>query len=187
MAGRLLAVVTVAAGLVVLTGPAATGHHDPVHVVVHGYRFEPSSVTVTAGTVVSWSNEDAASHDVSTVSGPASFRSPRLEQGQSWSTLLAVSGEYHYVCTIHPEMMGAFTVTAPPSTTSTSAATLASDAPAAPTELSTTTTSEATSTSLHAAHATAVPTDLGRLTRLAAVAGAVVLLALLLLGRRSDS
>ena len=185
MAWRPLAVVTVAAGLVVLTGPAAAGQHELGHVVVSGYRFDPATVTVVAGAVVSWSNEDSAAHDVSTTSGPTTFRSPRLDHGDSWSTPLTVPGEYHYVCTIHPEMMGSVTVTAPPSTTSTAAP--ASVAVALPADLSTTTTTVASSSRFHAAHATVEPTDLGPVSRLAAMSAAVVLLALLLLGRRSKS
>ncbi|HSV67889.1 MAG TPA: plastocyanin/azurin family copper-binding protein [Mycobacteriales bacterium] len=73
-------------------------------VVMAHYSFGPASLTVTAGDTVTWTNTDQAAHDVTTASAPASFHSPLLAKGQSWSVVLTVPGTYSYYCSVHPDM-----------------------------------------------------------------------------------
>ena len=56
-----------AAGLVVLTGPAARSADEGPTVHMAGYRYEPAGLTVRVGTTVEWVNDDVAGHDVRVV------------------------------------------------------------------------------------------------------------------------
>jgi plastocyanin len=178
LSARWRAAIAMAAGLVVMTSPAARGA-EPASVHIHEYRFAPADLTLTSGSTVEWSNEDAAAHDIHVVSGPATFTSPRLAKGQMWHATLTVPGVYQYVCTIHPDMTASVTVTTPTTTT---------------TAMSSTSTSTL-STTLVGAAATATPPKppalptrpVRSLARLAAVCVAVIAGSLVLLGRRRDA
>lgn len=74
------------------------------HVTIAQYAYGPGTLTVRVGDTVSWTNHDQASHDVATTSAPASFRSPLLGPGQSWSFRFTQPGTYSYYCTVHPDM-----------------------------------------------------------------------------------
>ena len=73
--------------------------------------FSPLSVDAHVGQRVVWTNDDAAPHNVTYVSGPA-FRSSReqLTLGQRFSIKLTQAGTIHYVCTIHPWMKATIVV-----------------------------------------------------------------------------
>jgi amicyanin len=83
-----------------------------------GYAFSPASLSVAAGSTVTWTNQDTAPHDVKTTSGPVSIHSPMLNKGQSWSFTFSTAGSYAYYCTVHPDMTAGITVkAAAPATT----------------------------------------------------------------------
>ena len=86
----------------------------PVDIV--GFKFEPQSVTITAGDTVTWTNRDAAAHSAR-VSGVGT--TAVLTQGQSGSLPFPSAGTFPYDCGIHgAAMMGTVIVraaaTAPP-------------------------------------------------------------------------
>ncbi|MET8082008.1 cupredoxin family copper-binding protein [Streptomyces sp. NPDC005303] len=83
-------------------------------VAMKGYAFSPASLSVPAGSTVTWTNYDTAPHDVKTTSGPLSIHSPMLNKGQSWSFTFTTAGAYGYVCTVHPDMTAGITVRAAP-------------------------------------------------------------------------
>ncbi|MEV0907045.1 cupredoxin domain-containing protein [Streptomyces hokutonensis] len=97
-------------GLLVL--PAGQASAASYHVLMKGYAFSPAALTITAGTTVTWTNEDTAPHDVKTTSGPVAIHSPMLSKGQSWSFTFTTAGSYGYVCTVHPGMTARMTVQA---------------------------------------------------------------------------
>ncbi|MGW3109094.1 cupredoxin domain-containing protein [Streptomyces sp. NPDC001100] len=104
-------------GLLVL--PAGQASAASYHVVMKGYAFSPTALTITAGTTVTWTNEDTAPHDVKTTSGPVAIHSPMLSKGGSWSFTFGTAGSYGYVCTVHPGMTAQLVVkAAPPPATS---------------------------------------------------------------------
>lgn len=76
----------------------------PGHVMIQEYAYGPAAVTVKVGESVTWTNHDKAGHDVVTTAGPASFRSPLLATGQTWSFTFTKPGTYGYYCSVHPEM-----------------------------------------------------------------------------------
>lgn len=132
LTGLLLAV-----GLVALTvAPAVAAHH---HVEIEQYAYGPSSLNVTQGDTVTWTNLDEAEHDVVVTNGPQQFRSPMLRQGQSWTHTFTVPGTYTYICSVHPDMRAAVAAaatvvppTVPPPTPSAPATAPPATAAAAP-------------------------------------------------------
>lgn len=79
-------------------------------VTIESYSFSPASITVKAGTTVTWTNKDSVSHTVAAdqSAGPSSSL---LARGQSYSYTFATAGSYPYHCGIHPGMKGTVTVT----------------------------------------------------------------------------
>jgi amicyanin len=74
--------------------------------------FDPTPLTVTVGTTVTWTNNDSVEHTVTSTSGPASFDSGRMMKGDTFSFTFDQAGTYDYFCTIHPFMRAQVIVTA---------------------------------------------------------------------------
>ena len=82
---------------------------SPVSVTIKDFVFHPASVTVPAGTTVTWTNLDAATHSI--VSDTGKFSSSNLPTGQTFSFTFTGAGSYPYHCGIHTTMHGTVTVT----------------------------------------------------------------------------
>jgi plastocyanin len=105
-----------------------------VKVSIQNYAFAPASITVAAGTTVTWTNMDSAPHTVTVSSGPEKFGSQNLQKGDSFSYKFTKPGTYSYYCAVHPDMKGSVTVTgsattAPPSPTPAPTSTAPSSGP----------------------------------------------------------
>jgi plastocyanin len=87
------------------------------------FAFEPATLDVSAGTTVVWTNTGQAPH---TVTGDFAD-SGVLEPGQTFSHTFAQSGDFSYVCAIHPQMTGAIRVGVAAAPASTLTATPAAD------------------------------------------------------------
>jgi plastocyanin len=78
-------------------------------------NFQPSSVTISRGGSVTWTNNDPTNHTVTSTSvpsGAATFDSGAMTQNQTYRILFTVDGTYNYVCTYHAGWMkGTVTVT----------------------------------------------------------------------------
>lgn len=74
-------------------------------VVIEGFKFNPDTITVPAGTTVRWINRDAMIHTV-TASDKKSFDSGDIAPGKSWSRKFDRPGTHAYFCTPHPFMTG---------------------------------------------------------------------------------
>ena len=111
-AGALLAAAALI-GLLALAGwsPAQAAGHT---VTMQGYAYSQASLSVDPGDTVTWVNKDQAPHDVVVTSGPQTFRSPLLNQGESWSFTFRSAGTYSYICSVHPDMRASVTVKAAP-------------------------------------------------------------------------
>ena len=72
------------------------------------FDYSPMNLTVAAGTTVTWKNLDGEPHTVVSVDG--TFRSPALDQNDTFTHKFDNPGIYKYVCTIHPQMMATITV-----------------------------------------------------------------------------
>ena len=89
----------------------APGPPAPGEVNIVNFAFSPSTLTVTAGTTVKWTNTGSASHTVTSVSGAPSFGSGTITPGSSFSQTFATAGSYQYHCSFHPAMTGTIVVT----------------------------------------------------------------------------
>ena len=70
--------------------------------------FAPATLTVTAGTTVTWMNLDEEPHTVTSDVGL--FRSGAMDTNESFSFKFEKVGTYHYTCSIHPRMVGSVVV-----------------------------------------------------------------------------
>jgi plastocyanin len=70
--------------------------------------FSPSSLTVTAGTTVTWTNNDGMTH--TTTSNDPGFDSGNMTAGTKFTHSFSTPGTYAYHCSIHSGMTGTITV-----------------------------------------------------------------------------
>ena len=115
------------------TGSATPGSSNSTVVVIENFAFNPSEITITAGTTVTWINRDTIGHTV-TEGTPQSpkpanqrlFDSSHgteggnvitIAPGNSFSFTFTTPGQYDYYCIPHPYMTGHVTVL-PSATTS---------------------------------------------------------------------
>jgi plastocyanin len=77
---------------------------SPATVKIDNFTFAPATLTVTAGTTVTWKNEDDSPHRIGDNNG--TFKSAALDTDDTFSHTFAAPGEYPYICTIHPYMAG---------------------------------------------------------------------------------
>ena len=81
--------------------------------------FDPSTIIVSTGAEVVWSNDDTVLHTITGGAlrngGPDGvFDSGLLDPGATFSHTFAEAGEYPYFCLLHPWMAGMVTVQDPP-------------------------------------------------------------------------
>ena len=86
--------------------PAAAS--APGVVIARDFMFAPLTVTIPAGTTLTWTNRDDEPHTV--VSDTGLFRSGALDTNESFSFKFEKPGTYHYACSIHPRMVGTIVV-----------------------------------------------------------------------------
>jgi plastocyanin len=68
------------------------------------FSFNPSSITVQKGTIVTWIQMDSVQHTITSDDG--AFESSPLAKGESWSFTFNTPGTYTYHCSPHPGMKG---------------------------------------------------------------------------------
>ena len=73
-------------------------------VKIDNFSFTPQTVTIRAGTTVTWANKDDVPHTV--VSTTKKFRSGVLDTEDQFSYTFTDAGTYDYFCSIHPHMTG---------------------------------------------------------------------------------
>ena len=79
----------------------------------NGEFYSPEVVETSVGSMVTWTNEDAIPHTVTsgvsdgtTVTPDGVFDSNLLSKGATFSWLPEQAGEYDYYCFLHPFMTG---------------------------------------------------------------------------------
>jgi plastocyanin len=92
-------------------GVAAVPATGATTVAIQNFTFAPQTLTVKAGTKVTWKNDDSTPHTVTSTDGGSTsasttglFDSGQLAQGGSFSFTFTKAGTYHYECTIHASM-----------------------------------------------------------------------------------
>ena len=73
-------------------------------VKIDNFVFGPQTLTVPAGTTVTWTNSDDIPH--TSVSTDGVFKSKVLDTDEKFSYTFTKAGTYPYYCTIHPKMTG---------------------------------------------------------------------------------
>jgi plastocyanin len=80
--------------------------------------YQPNPIQVSVGTTVTWTNNDAQPHTVTSGSNGQpdnKFNSspnftPLLNPGQTFSFTFTQAGDYPYFCMVHPNMVGTVSV-----------------------------------------------------------------------------
>ena len=75
-------------------------------VKVDNFSFAPVSLTVTAGTTVTWTNRDDIPHTVVSTDDAKMFKSKVLDTDEKFSFTFTKAGSDPYFCSIHPKMTG---------------------------------------------------------------------------------
>jgi plastocyanin len=105
---------------------APRAEKDSDAIVLEGLAFDPDTVTVAAGTTITWTNEDAVMHTVTSgakgeqgIPGVAKgkpdrpdglFEAELDDAGATFSHTFEESGTYEYFCRIHGGMTGVVVV-----------------------------------------------------------------------------
>ena len=87
-----------------------SGNPPANEVWMRGLAFTPSSITVSAGTTVKWTNKESTSHTVTSTSQTPLFSSGTLGNGGTFSFTFDTPGTYPYRCTLHSGMNGTVVV-----------------------------------------------------------------------------
>jgi plastocyanin len=76
----------------------------PASVRIVGRSFSPSSITVTAGSTVTWRNDDKDRHTVTHTGG--AFDSGTFSTGGTYVRTFTTAGTFSYFCDLHTDMVG---------------------------------------------------------------------------------
>ena len=83
-------------------GTGGTGGPVVNEVFIQGMAFNPATITVTAGTAITWTNKDGYAHTVT--SDTNLFNSGNIGSNGTFTHTFATAGTYPYHCSIHASM-----------------------------------------------------------------------------------
>lgn len=103
---KIIAILAILVVTVLIAGctqpsPSPTGNTNTV--TIKSFAFNPSTLTVSAGTTVTWTNEDPTIHTVTSDSSNE-LDSGQIPSGQSYSHTFNTPGTFSYHCSIHTSM-----------------------------------------------------------------------------------
>jgi plastocyanin len=105
-----VSIAVVASALVLSCGAGAKPVDSPggkissdVVVKIDNFSFGPATITIPAGSTVTWTNHDDVPHVVSSDDNKL-FKSTALDTDDHFSFTFAKPGTYNYYCAIHPKM-----------------------------------------------------------------------------------
>jgi plastocyanin len=75
---------------------------------IDNFSFSPATLTISAGTSVTWTNHDDIPHTI--VEHDRKFKSKGLDTDDSFSYTFSEAGTYEYFCGLHPKMVGKIVV-----------------------------------------------------------------------------
>jgi len=108
IAARFLASILTVAAALMIASPNLQANADqpaaPADVKIDNFAFGPQSLTVKAGTTVTWTNRDDIPHTV--VSSDGVFKSKARDTDETFSYKFEKAGTYSYFCSLHPKMTG---------------------------------------------------------------------------------
>jgi amicyanin len=85
---------------------AAQQNPQSAEVKIDNFSFGPTSLTVSVGSTVTWTNRDDIPHTVVSSDDPKVFKSKVLDTDEKFSFTFTKAGTYAYFCSIHPKMTG---------------------------------------------------------------------------------
>jgi plastocyanin len=94
-------------------GTGGTGGPGTNEVFIQGMAFNPSPITVSINTTVTWTNKDAIGHTVTSDTGL--FDSGTIGSNGTYSYDFTTAGTFTYHCKIHPTMVATVIVNSPSS------------------------------------------------------------------------
>ena len=94
-------------GLAALTAVEKTAAANPAtaEVKIDNFSFTPATLTVKAGTQITWTNGDDIPHTVVS-DDHTTFKSKVLDTNDTFTFTISKPGTYSYFCSIHPKMTG---------------------------------------------------------------------------------
>jgi plastocyanin len=103
-------------GLILMAGiqwSQAAGPEDKapggIEIKIDDFSFGPMTLTVAAGTTVTWTNTDDVPHTVVS-EDKTTFKSRALDTGEKFSYTFTKPGKYPYFCSVHPKMVAEIVV-----------------------------------------------------------------------------
>ena len=109
----LAAAVIVALGLL-LTGSPNVAANAPqptiTEVKIDNFSFTPATLTIPAGTTVTWTNRDDIPHTVVSADDPKAFKSKVMDTDEKFYYTFTKAGTFTYFCSVHPKMTGTVVV-----------------------------------------------------------------------------
>jgi plastocyanin len=101
---------TLAVGFILMVGTQRSQAAAPedkapkgIEVKIDNFSFGPMTMTVAAGTTVTWTNNDDVPHTVVS-DDKTTFKSRALDTGEHFSYTFTKPGKYPYFCSVHPKM-----------------------------------------------------------------------------------
>jgi plastocyanin len=106
--------VIVALGLLLTASTNVVAANAPqptiAEVKIDNFSFTPATLTVPAGTTVTWTNRDDIPHTVVSADDPKAFKSKVMDTDEKFSYTFATAGTFTYFCSVHPKMTGTVVV-----------------------------------------------------------------------------
>ena len=97
-------------GSVLAAGVEPAGAEGPASAIsIDNFSFTPATLTVKAGTTVTWTNKDDIPHGIAS-SNNAFKKSGALDTDDGYSFTFNTPGTYQYFCYLHPHMVGSIVV-----------------------------------------------------------------------------
>jgi plastocyanin len=103
--------VVMVAGFILMAGTRASQAAAPqdkspnaIELKIDNFSFGPMTLTVAAGTTVTWTNDDDVPHTVVS-NDKTTFKSKALDTGEHFSYTFTKPGKYSYFCSVHPKMV----------------------------------------------------------------------------------
>lgn len=116
-------VIVVASAAILLSQPSNNNPSSPsgqnsgssntnASVSINNFAFNPTPITISVGTTVTWKNDQDVTHTITSDQGSnESFSSGDLAPGSTYSHTFNTAGTFDYHCSIHPYMHGQVIVT----------------------------------------------------------------------------
>jgi plastocyanin len=92
-----------------LAGSESAKPASMAEIKIDNFSFGPSTLTVPAGTTITWKNNDDVPHVVTSDDNKL-FKSKALDTDDRFSFTFTKPGTYNYYCAIHPKMVAKIVV-----------------------------------------------------------------------------